>query len=345
MKSSFLVTYLILGVSLSCAEDFSLDKALTKLDITPDVFEKLVNGSRTVKRDTITNLLKKQLNKQGLILDVTPAEVRLSQNLPNQCQDTTSCGCRVESRDVQVFAAIQRTSNLTTSGKAFEDAGIIIEAIIDAELGASGNIRAKGNLRDLKDIKLRKEVLAQGMSKLASKLRKKRSPGFGKRFKKAFKKTWKQVVKNPIKKINRELIERPIKKIKCARLVRKTIGFNLRSTGVIKLGIRINLGDITIDETDEGLTLSVTPSFDIIGKILSWNLDEVTASKCVERIAGLKLISYCGYLERKARKKIEESMQKVQNVKLPAVVQKLERKLQMKAGKTISVKIPLNFMN
>ena len=190
MKSSFLVTYLILGISLSCAEDFSLDKALTKLDITPDVFEKLVNGSRNVKRDTITNLLKKQLHKQGLILDVTPAEVRLSQNLPNQCQDTTSCGCRVESRDVQVFAAIQRTSNLTTSGKAFEDAGIIIgkncslnmnflndnfpEAIIDAELGASGNIRAKGNLRDLKDIKLRK----------------KRSPGFGKRFKKAFKKTW-----------------------------------------------------------------------------------------------------------------------------------------------------------
>merc|ERR1712198_727481 len=156
MKSSFLVTYLILGISLSCAEDFSFDKALTKLDITPDVFEKLVNGSRNVKRDTITNLLRKQLHKQGLILDVTPAEVRLSQSLPNQCQDTTSCGCRVESRDVQVFAAIQRTSNLTTSGKAFEDAGIVIEAIIDAELGASGNIRAKGTLGDLKDIMLTK---------------------------------------------------------------------------------------------------------------------------------------------------------------------------------------------
>jgi len=45
---------------------------------------------------------------------------------------------------------------LTTSGKAFEDAGIIIEAIIDAELGASGNIRAKGTLGDLKDIMLTK---------------------------------------------------------------------------------------------------------------------------------------------------------------------------------------------
>ena len=132
----------------------------------------------------ITHLLKKQLHKQGLILDVTPAEVRLSENLPNQCQDTTSCGCRGESRDIKVFAAVQRTSNLTTSGKTFEDAGLIIgkshslntsishnnfsEAIIDAELGASGNIRAKGSHRDLKDIKQRK----------------KRRPRFGKRKKK-----------------------------------------------------------------------------------------------------------------------------------------------------------------
>merc|ERR1711915_400606 len=262
MKSSFLVTYLILGVSFSCAEDFSLDKALTKLDITSDVFEKLVNGSRTVKRDTITNLLKKQLNKQGLILDVTPSEVRLSQNLPNQCQDTTSCGCRVESRDVQVFAAIQRTSNLTTSGKAFEDAGIIIEAIIDAELGASGNIRAKGNLRDLKDVKLRK----------------KRSPGFGKRFKKAFKKTWKQVVKNPIKKINRA-DRKTHQENQVCQIGSQNNRIQSQKHWCHQVGIRINLGDITIDETDKGLTLSVTPSFDIIGKILSWNLDEVCVSK------------------------------------------------------------------
>ena len=48
------------------------------------------------------------------------------------------------------------------------------EAQIDAEIGAEGNIRAKGSIRDLKEIKLRK----------------KRSPGFGKRFKKSFKKVW-----------------------------------------------------------------------------------------------------------------------------------------------------------
>jgi hypothetical protein len=61
------------------------------------------------------------------------------------------------------------------------------------------------------------------------------------------------------------------------------------------------------------------------------------ASKCVERIARLKLFSYCGYLEKKARKKIEENIKKIQNVKLPAVIAKLEEKLKMKIGKTVSV--------
>jgi len=48
----------------------------------------------------------------------------------------------------------------------------ILEAKIDAEIGANGNIRAKGNVEELKYIAGRK----------------KRSPGFGSRFKKAFKK-------------------------------------------------------------------------------------------------------------------------------------------------------------
>merc|ERR1712126_241356 len=141
--------------------------------------------------------------------------------------------------------------------------------------------------------------------------RKKRSPGIGKRFKKAFKKTWKQVVKNPIKKINRELIERPIEKLKCARLVRKTIGMNLRSSGTVKIGINLGLQNLDFVQDEDSITLSFTPSFNIIGQIVSWNLDE-----------------------RKARKKIEESMRRTQDVKLPAVIQKVEKKLQTKIGQT-----------
>jgi hypothetical protein len=67
------------------------------------------------------------------------------------------------------------------------------------------------------------------------------------------------------------------------------------------------------------------------------------ASKCVERVAGLKLFSYCGYLERRAKKKIEENMKKIQNVKVPSVIAKLEEKLKTKIGKTVSILIPMEF--
>ena len=114
----------------------------------------------------------------------------------------------------------------------------------------------------------------------------KRSPGW-------FKKVWvskvnslhfllltflfpKNVVRNPIKKINRELIERPIKKLKCMRLVRKTVGFNLVSNGVVKVGISLSLGNLSITEAHGGMLLSFVPTFHIVGQVVSWNLDQVS---------------------------------------------------------------------
>ena len=86
----------------------------------------------------------------------------------------------------------------------------------------------------------------------------------------------KNVVRNPIKKINRELIERPIKKLKCMRLVRKTFGFNLVSNGVVKMGISLSLGNLSITEAHGGMLLSFVPTFHIIGQVVSWNLDQVS---------------------------------------------------------------------
>ena len=158
--------------------------------------------------------------------------------------------------------------------------------MIDAEIGAVGNIRAKGNIRDLKDIKFG---------------RKKRSPGW-------FKKVWvskayskklflhlllqKKVVRNPIKKINRELIQRPIKKLKCMRLVRKTVGFNLVSNGVVKMGISLSLGNLSITEADGGMLLSFLPTFHIVGQVVSWNLDQVNRNLNIGNIITLFVLLY-----------------------------------------------------
>jgi hypothetical protein len=85
-------------------------------------------------------------------------------------------------------------------------------------------------------------------------------------------------VRNPIKKLNRELIERPIKKLNCIRLVRKTVGFNLVSNGVVKMGISISLANLSLTEADGGMLLSFLPTFHIIGQVVSWNLDQASSN-------------------------------------------------------------------
>ena len=94
-----------------------------------------------------------------------------------------------------------------------------------------------------------------------------------------------------MKKINRELIQRPIKKLKCMRLVRKTVGFNLVSNGVVKMGISLSLENLSITETDGGMLLSFLPTFDIIGQVVSWNLDQVNKNLKKENI-----IKICSFL-------------------------------------------------
>ena len=47
------------------------------------------------------------------------------------------------------------------------------------------------------------------------------------------------------------------------------------STGVVKLGISLSLGDVSFTEAEGGMVLSFVPTFDILGQVVSWNLDQV----------------------------------------------------------------------
>merc|ERR1712013_939171 len=264
--SLLLCTIAALGENNTAIDETSkIEDWLENLDITPDILDKLTSDNKTVVTATAVDVLKNHLQKKGISLSLSPDEARFSQSLPNQCQDENSCGCRVESRDVQVYAAIKRSSSFSSTNNMFQESGIFLEAKIDAEIGANGNIRAKAYGDILNYIKGRK----------------KRSPGFGKRFKKAFKKVVripKKVVKKVVqipKKITKELIDRPLEKLRCKHLIRKTVGFNLVSTGVVKLGISLSLGDVSFTEAEGGMVLSFVPTFDILGQVVSWNLDQV----------------------------------------------------------------------
>ena len=126
MRRLLLNILLLLGVTLAPADDSRLDTWFENLDITPDMVDKLGSGDKTVVTATIADVLRKHLNKKGISLNISPDEARFSQNLPNQCQDQTSCGCRLESRDVKVYAAIKKSSSFSTDNQLFEDSGIFL---------------------------------------------------------------------------------------------------------------------------------------------------------------------------------------------------------------------------
>merc|ERR1719250_486146 len=164
VRAVFLLISLLLGTIVALGENNAaleetskIEDWLENLDITPDILDKLTSDNKTVVTATAIDVVKNHLQKKGISLSLSPDEARFSQSLPNQCQDETSCGCRAESRDVQVYAAIKRSSSFSSTNNLFQVSGIFLEAKIDAEIGANGNIRAKGNIEELKYIRGRKK--------------------------------------------------------------------------------------------------------------------------------------------------------------------------------------------
>jgi len=276
--------------------------------------------------------------------------VRFSQALPDQCQADTVCGCRAETKDVNIFAAIKGSPSFSSNSSLFTDQpSVFLELAVDAVMGARGRVRARLYPRDLGEIKFRR----------------KRSPGW-KKWRRRAKKSIKRVVKSvkkvvkapvrivkPVKKIVKKIVKpvdkiltkivKPLQKLACKRIVRKTVGFDLVSSGTVRMGVGVNFTDIRVTPTDSGVQLSFVPSFHIMGQIISWKMDQVKASDCTERLAGLKLFSYCSFLEKRARKEITKNMEKIQEVKLPAVIKKVEAKLQAKIGREVKVDIPMSY--
>ena len=139
-----------------------------------------------------------------------------------------------------------------------------------AEVGAIGELRAKLNLNDL--------------------TRKKRSPwGFDdlnvviNQIEKTVNTVTKEVPKVFEEPLN--ILDKTVKDVKkeveCGKLLEQTSKINLVSTGVVKMGIILNLVNTTFSVTTQGLLLSFIPTFHIVGQVVSWNLDQVSRTRFV----------------------------------------------------------------
>merc|ERR1719228_811088 len=345
----------------------SIEDMLSDLNLTPDLVSQLLSRNSTAVRNVLAELLRNHLSKTGISLTVTPQEVRFSQDMANQCQSSHRCGCEAETRDINMWASIIGTPSFSAGHHKFQDqASIFLELGADAVMGVTGNVRGRlytkhlgrrkkrspglghkswavWNTKKTTQTNLSANVIYTGQEMRGQ--RRKRSPGWKKwrrRVSKAVRKVTRPVIR-PVEKVVKAVVVKPLEKVlPCARLVRKTVGFDLATKGTVKMGVGLSINNLNVSDSPQGIRVSFDPSFSLVGQIINWELTKVEADKCTEKLLGVKLISYCGFLERRAKKEIEEKMAKLQELKLPGVIRKVEDKLQAKIGQTVSVVIPMD---
>merc|ERR1712187_143944 len=112
-------------------------------------------------------------------------------------------------------------------------------------------------------------------------------------------------------------------------------------TGAVGLGLNATCSQARIERatTGKGFDLVFTFKVDHVGVVLPAWQTSIDASDCKIEFLGIKVGSYCGMVERKARDSIAQAVLKVQTVSAPAISARLEQIIQTKIGS--EVRIPL----
>jgi len=78
---------------------------------------------------------------------------------------------------------------------------------------------------------------------------------------------------------------------------------------------------------------------DVVGTVLRWNVDKITADGCKIKILGIEIASVCGYVERHVKDKVQSLLNSVERIDAPQLLRKLESKINAAIGSV--VRIPL----
>ena len=81
---------------------------------------------------------------------------------------------------------------------------------------------------------------------------------------------------------------------------------------------------------------------DVVGMVLSWQVIDVKASKCSIKILGIKIISFCGVIEKALKKGINELSAGALKILVPQLTAKLENAINTKVGSVVRIPIKLS---
>lgn len=125
----------------------------------------------------------------------------------------------------------------------------------------------------------------------------------------------------------------------CTQLARKTMGLNVDSDGKNGVGINMTASNAHLEHLNGTWYLAFNFHADVVGTVLQWNVDKITADGCKIKILGIEIASVCGYVERHVKDKLQSLLNSVERVDAPKILSKLEDRINTAIGSV--VRIPL----
>ena len=129
---------------------------------------------------------------------------------------------------------------------------------------------------------------------------------------------------------------------KCTKLARKTVGLQIESDGTVAVGISLKASEFELKSASwKSYELSFVFGLEIKGRVLSWDIASVQASQCNIKLFGIKVLSFCSWLEKRIENEANKYIKTAVKIQAPKLVQKLESKLRTKVGERVTIKFSL----
>lgn len=128
----------------------------------------------------------------------------------------------------------------------------------------------------------------------------------------------------------------------CTQIARKTVGIDVVSEGKTGVGVDMTASNARLARVNGTWSLVFDFHAAVVGKVLMWHVEQVTADNCKIKILGITIASVCGTIERHVKDKVQTLTDRVMTVTAPKLLQKLEDKINTKIGS--QVVIPLKIL-
>jgi len=125
----------------------------------------------------------------------------------------------------------------------------------------------------------------------------------------------------------------------CSQIARKTVGIDVLSDGQTGVGLELTASNASIAKVNGIWSLVFNFHASVVGTVLHWNVDKVTADNCKIKILGIEIASVCGTIESHVKSKVQTLTNQVMTITVPNILKRLEDKVNTKIGD--SVVIPL----